>query len=52
MPPSSLRSLTPEGAQASLGASHREMFAPPPNPLRSLPPKGAPASLGAAHRES
>jgi 8-amino-7-oxononanoate synthase len=51
MPPSSLRSLPPKGAQASLGAARRD-FVMPPSSLRSLPPKGAQASLGAARRES
>ena len=52
VPPRSLRSLPPKGAQASLGAARRESWMLPPRSLRSLPPKGTQASLGAACRES
>jgi 8-amino-7-oxononanoate synthase len=50
-PPRSLRSLPPEGAQASLGAARQEALTPPRS-LRSLPPEGAQASLGAARQEA
>ena len=50
-PPRSLRSLSPKGEHASLGATRR-MDVRPPRSLRSLPPKGEHASLGAARREA
>ena len=52
-PPRSLRSLPPEGAQASFGAALLEAsMQQPPRSLRSLPPKGAQASFGAALLEA
>ncbi len=51
-PHAHLRSLPPEGADASLGAAQREKMNRPHAHLRSLPPEGADASLGAAQREA
>jgi len=51
-PHAHIRSLPPEGAQASLGAARREADMDPHAHIRSLPPEGAQASLGAARREA
>jgi 8-amino-7-oxononanoate synthase len=46
-----IRSLSPGGTAASLGAARRLMDHPHAH-NRSLPPEGAAASLGAARREA
>jgi hypothetical protein len=51
-PHAHVRSLPPEGADASLGAARREKNNAPHAHIRSLPPEGADASLGAARREA
>jgi hypothetical protein len=51
-PRCSLRSLPPEGAQASFGAARQEDTMSPRCSLRSLPPEGAQASFGAARQEA
>ena len=50
-PHAHIRSLPPEGAQASLGTARRECVDPHAH-IRSLPPEGAQASLGTARREA
>jgi len=50
-PHAHIRSLPPEGAQASFGAARQWMLDPHAH-IRSLPPKGAQASFGAARQEA
>jgi hypothetical protein len=52
-PHAHVRSLPPEGAQASFGAARQESSEARPHAhVRSLPPEGAQASFGAARQES
>jgi hypothetical protein len=50
-PHAHIRSLPPEGAQASLGAARRKATNPHAH-IRSLPPEGAQASFEAAPQEA
>ncbi len=50
-PHARIRSLPPEGAQASFGAARQRMLDPHAH-IRSLPPEGAQASFGAARQEA
>ena len=51
-PHAHLRSLPPEGAQASFGAARQEAVVRPHAHLRSLPPARPQASFGAARQEA
>jgi len=50
-PHAHIRSLPPEGTQASLGATRRKATTPHAH-IRSLPPEGAQASFEAAPQEA
>ena len=51
-PHAHIRSLPPEGAQASFGAARQEAVLGPHAHIRSLPSEGAQASFGAARQEA